>query len=273
LVPTVDNFGTNGEKPSHRALLDYLALRFQEQGWSTKKMIREIVLSRVYGLSSKADEANLQGDQDNRLLGRMQYRRLEVEPLRDAILSVSGLLDLNRPEGTKVTLSEVTGADTIKLMLPEQFNTNTRTVYLPVARTLLPEMLNLFDFADPSLVIGKRDQRTMASQAMYLMNSPFAVKHAQAAARRLMSEGDLDATARIALAYRRFYSREPTEAESKAAIIFIEQGAVEDLRRADVSEVDSKEKDANQAEPLGQLDAWTAFCQVLLASAEFRYLE
>jgi hypothetical protein len=268
LVPTVDNFGANGEKPSHPELLDYLALRFQEQGWSVKKMIREIVLSRVYGLSSQADLANRKRDEDNRLLGRMNYRRLEVEPLRDAILSVSGGLDLNRPSGTKITLSELTGSDTIKLTVPEQFNTNTRTVYLPVARSLLPEMLKLFDFADPNMVIGRRDQRTMASQAMYLMNSPFAVEHAQASARRLLSDAELDTPGRIALAYRRFFSRVPTETELKAAAEFIRQSEAENLRRAD-----SQAKDATQAESFKSLDAWTAFCQVLLASAEFRYLE
>ncbi len=103
LVETVDNFGELGERPSHPQLLDYLAVQFMDEGWSVKRMIRHIVLSRAYQLSSEHNEANYTADPDNRLVWRMTRRRLDAEVIRDAVLAASGQLDLARPEGSDVS--------------------------------------------------------------------------------------------------------------------------------------------------------------------------
>ena len=139
LVRTVDNFGVGGERPTHPELLDYLAIRFSEQGWSTKKLIRQIVLSRAYRMSSDHNRVAFEIDPDNRWRWRMSRRRLDVEAIRDAILAVSGQLDLS-PGGPSLPL-EIPG--NVQFGEPDAINENAkigdqvrfrRTVYQPVKR-------------------------------------------------------------------------------------------------------------------------------------------
>jgi hypothetical protein len=176
IVGTVDNFGALGEAPSHPELLDHLAIRFVEHDWSVKKLIREIMLTRAYQLSSEHSEAGYAADPDNKLVWRMNRRRLEAEPIRDALLAVSGRLDLARPKGSLV--QTISGGEigrqarTAGLMEPVTF----RSAYLPIVRGLVPEFLNLYDVADSELVVGQRDVTTVAPQALYMMNSPFVLE-------------------------------------------------------------------------------------------------
>jgi hypothetical protein len=157
LVTTPDDFGVTGSTPSHPELLDHLATRFMESGWSIKQLIREIVLSRTYQLASSPSSEGLKRDPDNVLLWRMPLRRLEVEPFRDAILAVSGQLDRDRPHGSAIqkigVFSDYEFNFKVKLT-PEMAASNHRSVYLPIVRGSLPEMLQLFDFADPNALIG-----------------------------------------------------------------------------------------------------------------------
>jgi hypothetical protein len=249
LVRTPDNFGANGERPSHPELLDYLATQFTTDGWSVKRLIRGIVLSRVYQLGSAIDARAVEADPDNVLLWRASPRRLDAESIRDAMLAASGQLDLAPMRASVVAQ---VGDGYVGRGIPAgRFNvsSNKRSVYLPIVRDAVPDVLDLFDFAEPSLVVAVRDVTNVPAQALYLMNSPFVVAQSRALAKRLLSQAGLDHSQRVALAYQLTLSRAPTEAE---------------LARG-VSYVRAESSDGDEA-------AWANFCQALLASAEFRYV-
>jgi hypothetical protein len=245
LVRTTDNFGSTGEMPSHPELLDHLALRFVEQGWSVKKLIRAIMLSRTYQIASTADAAGLKADPENRLLGRQNRRRLEVESIRDAILAASGQLELT------------IGGSTIKpgttIEYGYKFDDARRSLYTPVFRNSLLEIYEVFDFADPNLVLGKRNTSTTAPQALFLMNNPFVMQQAEAAAKSVLSVPDLDDAARINLVYRRTVGHSPTPAERDLAQKFL----------ADGDSSDDKQR----------LASWSRLFQALFASVDFRYVD
>ncbi len=158
LVPTPDNFGAAGARPSHPELLDTLAVDFMADGWSIKRLIRRIVLSRAYGLDSTSDPSHFEADPDNALVWRMSKRRLEAEVLRDALLAVGGRLDTDPPIGSAVARVGEGLALFVRVAGLDASDTH-RSIYLPVVRDQLLESLNLFDFADPSLVTGNGPRR------------------------------------------------------------------------------------------------------------------
>ncbi len=290
LVRSVDNFGHLGELPSHPELLDYLAVRFiashtrltagqrrardsqddvgadahavglrLNEGWSMKMLIREIILSRTYRLSTRHDATAYAIDPENRLHWRAERRRLDAEAIRDAMLAVSGRLDLTMGGSPVAELPEQaldneskSPIDTDKIL--------RRSVYLPILRSDLPPILHVFDFADPEMVTGRRDTTTVPAQALLLMNSPFVVEQSHVAAENLLSNTQLDDTGRIAIVYRQAIGRSPTSSEQQAAMSFV-NGFRSSLRE--------KAELSRQVE----LDAWTSFCQALFASTEFRFLE
>ena len=180
LVRTVDNFGTTGEAPSHSELLDHLAFRFMSDGWSVKRLVRTIVLSDAYRRSSQESEVGMRIDPENRLLWRSNRKRLDAECLRDSMLLVAGRLDL------------ASGGPTIRPGVAADFDyvdgSLRRSVYVPVLRNSLPQLFEVFDFPDPSSVVGRRNRSTVAPQALYMMNDPFVREQATAAARKLLSE-------------------------------------------------------------------------------------
>ena len=184
LVPTPDNFGAAGQPPSHPELLDTLAVDFMADGWSIKRLIRRIVLSRAYGLDSAHDPRNFEVDPDNALVWRMSKRRLEAEALRDALLFVSGRLATEPPVGSAVARTGEGLALFLRVAGLDASDTH-RSVYLPVVRDQVLESLALFDFADPSLVTGERATTTGPAQALYFMNGPFVIRQAEALAERL----------------------------------------------------------------------------------------
>jgi hypothetical protein len=241
IVRTVDVFGTTGETPSHPQLLDYLALRFVEQGWSMKKLIREIMLSRSYQLADAGDRLQA-ADPENRLFGRHNRRRLEAEEIRDTILVVSGKLDLTVGGSNikKGTTSEV----------GYRFEDTRRSIYAPVFRNRLLELFEAFDFADPNLVIGRRNVSTVAPQALFLMNHPFVIEQARHAAQASLRESGLDDAKRIDRAYRIALGRLPTEKERAIALRFVSDAGT----------------------PAQRLAAWERFHQALFASIDFRYV-
>ena len=253
LVPTPDNFGAAGQRPSHPELLDSLAVDFMADGWSIKRLIRRIVLSRAYGLDSSHDPHNFDADPDNALIWRMSKRRLEAEALRDALLFVSGRLAPEPPVGSAVAR---TGEGLAFFLRAAGLDVSDphRSVYLPVVRDGVLESLALFDFADPSLVTGERATTTGPAQALYFMNSTFVLRQAEALAERVRAfEGD-DAKW-VDLAYRRALTRPPTATERDRALAFLRGFAAR----------------AGGIDPAHA--AWSGFCQALLASAEFRYLD
>jgi cytochrome c553 len=257
LVPTPDNFGAAGQSPSHPELLDTLAVSFMDQDWSVKRMIRQIVLSRAYQLASTHDPRDFEADPDNTLIWRMSPRRLEAEALRDAVLAISGKLVLEPPVGSAVAMAGEGLAGPFRGFNQEAQEMH-RAVYLTVVRDQLPESLSLFDFADPSLPSGERSTTSGPTQSLYLMNSPFVIRQAEAAADRLRAL-DGDDGERIRAAYLRFLARTPTVAELGRASEFLAKFAAGDAATGPV-------EDRTKA-------AWTAFCQALFAGAEFRYLD
>ena len=215
LVRTTDNFGTTGERPSHPELLDHLATRFMDSRWSTKQLIREIVCSQTYRQVSATSPAGQAADPENRLLWRMNRRRLDAECLRDAILSADRTLVLDQGGPSY--------PDDLAADYGFVYTGLRRSVYAPVFRNALPELFEAFDFADPSLVSGARTTSTVAPQALFLMNHPFVIEHARTAAKRLQTDVTSDGE-RIRLAYRRILGREPTDGERDVALRFLMTG-------------------------------------------------
>jgi cytochrome c553 len=250
LVETVDDFGRTGAAPSHPELLDHLAVRFRDGGGSVKGLIREIVLSRTYRQASGWRAEPFAQDPDNRLLWRMSKRRLDAEAIRDAMLAASGELELAPRPGSLVAKLEVQSAAMIPFNreLPEDLDGSThRSVYLPVLRDQLPDVLRQFDFAEPSLVTGRRERTNVPPQALYLMNSAFVRARAAAVAERLLAEASTDGD-RIRAAYRRCLGRAPDPEELRLVHAFL--AAVPDPDQG-----------------------WPDLCQALLASADFRMLD
>ena len=208
LSQTPSNFGQLGEKPSHPELLDYLAARLIEQNWSVKALHREIMNSAVYQLSAAKDPAAFEAEPDNRLYWRANRRRLDVEPLRDTLLAVTGELDLTM------------GGKAIKLT--EESN-KRRTVYGFVSRRKLDGTLSLFDFPNPNSTSEQRIETATPLQALFFMNSGFLEARAQALAKKLADAG-ADDKARIAAAYRRLYGRAVTPRELQLGLQFLAKG-------------------------------------------------
>jgi hypothetical protein len=257
LVRTVDNFGVQGERPTHPELLDDLAVEFVGQGWSVKRLVRTVVLSRAYRMSSADDPSAARVDPENRLLWRANRRRLEAEAVRDSVLAVAGRLDRTMGGssigglGDQAVSNQNAGGG-----LPTERLTR-RSVYLPVIRNALPALFEVFDFADPDVSTGRRDATTVATQALYLMNSPFVLEQAGAAADRLLA---LPEGTRLPALYRHAYGRGPTAAEAGRA-------------RAFLSEFRRELGDEALASPRAEKEAWQALCQAVFASTEFRFVE
>ena len=214
LVSTPDNFGSLGAKPSHPQLLDHLALEFVENHWSLKQLVKSLVLTRAYRLSSDHSKAAYAIDADNQLLWRMNRRRLESEVVRDAMLFAAGSLESNHHEGSVV--SEIGNfemkTEYLNRLRASHTNGNYRSVYLPVVRAALPDMMKVFDGADPSLVVGNRDVTTVAPQALFLLNNEFVQTQAQQIARRVESVPDSE---RVDAVFELVLARKPTESERR----------------------------------------------------------
>lgn len=251
LVRTTDNFGYNGERPSHPELLDYLAIQLvDEHEWSVKGLIRELVLSRTYRQSSDFREPAFLKDPENRLLWRMSKRRLDAEEIRDAMLFVAGDLDVKRPVASLIGRT----GDRNAALLPFEKNIPAdldgsvhRSVYLPVVRDRLPDVLELFDFAESSLVTGHRETTNVPMQALYFMNSAFVEERSTYFAKRVAREAGSDIDAQIGAAFQRCFNRLPSPEETALAREFFNDTA--------------------------GADSLKRYCQALLSTATFRNLD
>ena len=263
IVPTTDNFGFQGEKPTNQPLLDWLAVEFIESGWSVKAMHRLILRSRSWRSSSdpaacatraRAEEV----DATNVLHWRGDVRRLEAESVRDATLAASGLLDTSMGGSmlhvaNRAFLFDHTSIDGTKYDSPR------RSIYLPVIRNHLYDAFWLFDCTDGAVPNGNRGTSTVASQALYLLNSDFELGCAEALAKGILTAAPADARLRPAILYRRAFGRMPTEAEEHLVTT-----AVRDLEGALAAD--------GVAEGERALRAWTAVAQTLLAGNEFLFV-
>ncbi|MEC8973656.1 MAG: DUF1553 domain-containing protein, partial [Verrucomicrobiota bacterium] len=205
LVATPDNFGKLGESPSHPDLLDHLARRFVAGGWSIKKLIREIMLTRTFQLAAMPTSKAREMDPDNRLLTRARVRRLEAEAIRDAMLQASGSLD-RTPLG---------GSD--------NFDTNRRSLYVRLIRNRLDPFLTVFDAPVPASTKGRRDETNVPAQSLTMMNDPFVLSLAERLAKRVRDDEKLEtAEAQISKMFRLTLNREATPVELANAKAYLE---------------------------------------------------
>jgi len=299
IVASTDNFGVLGDRPSHPELLDWLARRFIEDGWSVKEMHRLIMNSECYQQSSSKLEAGGRGpdlasnvraqnlpapdevvnelgtfktgnslptsdfrdptliDPENRLLWRFNIQRLEAEQIRDSLFAVSGWLDPRMggktlPLRNKEFVFNHTSKDHTTYESPR------RAIYLPIIRNHLYDMLEQFDYPDPTMPTGSRNATVVSPQALMMMNAPVVMDSAERLASRLLSRG-ADDTNRIKRAYALAYARAPQPEETKSALAYL--GALQQELAARSSNVEASRK-----------QAWSLFCQTLLGGNEFMYL-
>ncbi len=247
LVPTPDDFGLSGERPSHPELLDHLATRFMREGWSIKKLIRSIVLSRTYQLSTQSGDAPL--------FSHHLRRRLDAETIRDAMLHATGSLNPQPSSGSLLQHRDVL----INELPPLHQPSTHRSIYLLMLRNSMPPELTPFNLPDATTITGKRDSSTLATQSLYLLNNTFIVDQARRFASQLQ-KADTDESRRVQIAYRRTLGRAVTDTELQRARDFLR-------------EADSMLVSAQNDENIRLSDAWAAFCQALLASNELRYVD
>jgi len=247
LVRTPDDFGVYGDRPSHPELLDHLAARFVDEGWSIKGMIRSIVLSKTYRLDSSAPTSLVERDPENRLLARHSRRRLDAESLRDSMLKVTGALEPTWGDGSLVGYRDILVNKAGNLHEPS----HQRSIYLCYLRNSMPPELTAFDLPDFTTVTGQRETSVVPGQALYLFNNPFVIERAGDCAERLMAgtQSDLE---RVRMAYRWILLREPSGDELDAAMALFQQT-----------------KSTVSSEQI----AWQSLCQALLSTNEFRYVD
>jgi hypothetical protein len=256
LVRTPSNFGRLGEPPTHPELLDFLAKRFIESGWSMKAMHRMIMLSSTYQMSPEINAEQAKVDPANLLLSHFNRRRLDVEEIRDGLLALDGTLDLTMHG----TLQEGIGRDVEFSEARLSFDpdkSKRRTVYLPVRRSNIPSIFNLFDFGDATTTGEGRSRTNIAPQALFMMNSSFVTERALGLAKLLLSSGADDA-ARVRKAYLMILGRHPS---TEGADDELHEGL--DYLRAFQSK---------RSGPDAHLDAWESFCRVLISSNDFVYV-
>ncbi len=251
IVRSVDNFGTLGDPPTQPELLEWLTGRLYEHR-SLKQLVREIVLSRTYQLSSAESSTAMKFDPDNALLWRHSPRRRDAESLRDAILSAAGTLERTAPDRWQQLSYHTTSQN-----LDAMSRARHRAVYLPVIRGRLPDLFAAFNFPPPDLVIGRRETPSVPTQALFLMNSPLVMEQSQFMARRILDDdgAKMSNEQRIGLACQLAFGRGATTSETSDALTLISNWK---------TEVETERS---------TLDAWAAFCQSLFCSAEFRFVE
>ncbi len=278
IVDSVDYFGARSDPPSHPELLDYLARQFIANGWSQKRLLRELVLCRTYRQQSEttsASAAMLAADPDNRLLWRMSPRRLEAEMIRDAVLAFSGQLRVSSggPSLSPEFMENVGELDP-KSVNPISFALQRfrddvrtlRTIYLPVVRSSeqrgQADALNFFDFPQPAQYSGGRPTTAVASQALFLLNGPLLREAADSLVAELLADEALaDDEARLNLLYRRALNRPCTVAESDRAKAFLTEAAL----------ANAPPQEGSSATDAGSDAAWRQLAHALLASNEFLF--
>jgi hypothetical protein len=233
LVSTPNDFGKNGAKPTHPDLLDWLASEFVAQGWSIKKLQRQILTSATWRQASAPREAALKVDASSRLLWRFPPRRLEAEGIRDSILAVSGNLD-RTAGGPSFFLHEVDRENVYHYHPKAKFTPaeSRRMIYAFKVRMEQDGIFGAFDCPDGSLVIPKRSVSTTPLQALNLFNSQFVLQQSETFAERLRTEAGEDNAAQVKKAWQLAFNRLPDRAETKQAVAFAKAEGLPALCRA-----------------------------------------
>jgi cytochrome c553 len=304
LVKTVDNFGVKGDLPSHPELLDYLAGEFIRDGWSVKKLVRTVVLTRTYRLGTDAPATHKEVDPANRFLWRHSPRRLDTEELRDAILATAGRLQTMPPEGSaarslRMVEMRDNGLEARKIN-EEADRSLYRSVYLPLLRGVIPKSLEAFDPVTQTLVTGQREATTVPTQALFLLNSTFVRQQALTLAERVTADHDCFDGEWVRQIYLLTLGRSPTEPEIARAEKFLAEYALsyrETQPQPELASIapaaEEETAEAKSAAPVNPDDvdrtpelaredpvlpksakeaAWMNLIQALYASAEFRFV-
>ncbi len=314
LVREPDNFGVSGPTPTHPELLDHLATELINGGWSTKSLIRKIVTSRVYRLSSDCENLQLEADPENEWIARANIKRLEAEAIRDAMLAVSGLINTNRPRGSIManygsSTMGPNGPMNIPLLAANPTTPGTppgmqpapnepdnssramalrnaflggglrnpainplelpnyyRSVYLPIARNSLVRSLDVFDFAEPSLVVGTREVSHTAEQSLFMLNNPFVLELSDNFARKVL-KSTKDTRGRVITAFEIAWGRPPTDRELSASLSFLRDAKAQ-LDNDPNAEPNRSRRSERDEEILFQ--AYSQMCQSLFGASEFR---
>lgn len=249
LVRSSDNFGLRGDRPTHPELLDWLARGFVDSGWNLKQLHRQILTSATWRQRGPllADPQGFERDPENKWLWHFPRQRLEAEMIRDGVLAVAGRLE-PAMGGSLVAWKndEYTPEDDVSE------RSRRRTLYLPVVRDRVYDLLTLFDFANPSVGVSRRTPTVVSHQALFWMNSPWVKEQSRALASDLRAGPGLPSGDLVRLAYERVLGRPPTEAEQARSIQFLSTPGI------------------TAATP-DSLERWASWCQVLLASSEFQY--
>ncbi len=233
LVATSSNFGHSGMTPTHPELLDDLAVRFMQGGWSVKSLVRELVLSATYRQTSREDVKKSAADVANESLWRMNRRRLSIEQWRDSVLAVTGELDLS-------------GGKSLEL---DDAKNLRRTVHARISRLKLNDLLMQFDYPDANVHAEKRSATTTPTQKLFMLNSPFMLERAKALAERVTTDASESDAASIQRAYQLLYGRNPESAETTAALAFLRKPAT------------------------GEVTRWQQYAQALLMANEMLYVD
>ena len=252
IVRSTDNFGVTGELPSHPELLDYLAVKFMEDGWSLKRLVKEMVMSRTYRMSSESEA--IETDPDNRLLAHMNRKRLDAECIRDAMLTAADSVN-TRWAGPNVGDAKAVDSNDTKVQNMEYsypFNDSRRSVYTAAFRNVRHPLFEVFDFADINQPIAQRTTSTVATQALYLMNHPQVIELARSAAQRVLKADSIEQG--IQQAYLHSLNREATTKETEIAKDYLEAST------------------SGNATDEERRDAWARLIQALWATPEFRFI-
>ncbi len=251
IVRTADNFGSTGEAPSHPQLLDHLAVQFMDNGWDLKWLVKAMVMSRTYRMRSRVTPTAQ--DPDNRLLSHMNRKRLDAECLWDAMLTTAGTLrrDFGGP-GIQASAVDANSSKSQNLEYSHTFDSTRRSVYIAAFRNVRHPLFEVFDFADINQPISQRTTSTVATQALFLMNSPKVIAQARATAERVLGS-DGSTRELVTAAFQRALQRPPNPRELEQACLFLDAPST-------LSNEDTR-------------DLWARFIQTLWATPEFRFLD
>ena len=255
IVRTSDNFGALGEMPSHPELLDFISQRFVEGDWSIKTLVELLVTSSVYRMTSTPSPVALESDPSNVLLQHMPVRRLEAEAIRDAILAVSGKLNLAMYGGPSASggMYEERGQPSASV-----YGDNRRSIYQQILRNRTNPFLEVFDQPTPSTTRGRRDETNVPAQSLAMMNSPFVSESADAWGKRLAEGEGHSVESRVDYMYSKALGRQPTPQERSETRAFVSMLA--------------EEEGAIEREVLRKTRVWSRLAHTLFNFKEFIYV-
>jgi len=260
IVETPSNFGFRGGTPSHPLLLDRLARDFISDGWSLKRLHRRILLSATWQQETRVNERAREIDPGNRLLWSQNRRRLEAELVRDALLAITGDLDLAMG-GTLLPTANRGYVTNDQSGNQARYDAPRRAIYLPIIRNAMFDLFSSFDFNDPSAPMARRPSTIIAHQALFFLNSPLVLSTSERLAKELLGLEILDAAERIDWLSERLLGRRATAEEKQRAELYLAAA-----RAALLGEAGEEEEKVD-------LSLWQSYCQAVLASNEFIYFD